>query len=268
VPLARAHLLSVMARVVAAVSAEPFVAGARRSAARKERKEVAAVNRYQATLESDYREWADDLAGALANDPDNADELIAAALLALLLLLRRRGAEHLPDAVALALARAGGTASAALLQRLADAIARNDGYLTESLLPALGERLRELLASGEWALAAGDGAGAVRGLVGTWLEALTARVGLYAGAWWALHQDAFGEASGDRPLKAYLDPQAKHCSECPRYHSEGGEHYDSYESYLGATGGRVPGQFECLGWCRCWLEFDDGAVAAAGDLPA
>jgi 2'-5' RNA ligase len=238
-----------------------FAAGARRSAARKERKEVAAVNRYQATLESDYREWADDLAGALANDPDNADEIIAAALLALLLLLRRRGAEHLPDAVALALERAGGTASAAILQRLADAIARNDGYLTESLLPALGERLRELLASGEWALAAGDGADAVRALVGTWLEALTARVGLYAGAWWTLAQEAAGLALSEQgqAIRWVRDEQARHCETCLRY---GEQTYASWDEMLALTGGAYPGyETDCGSNCRC-------EILAADDLPA
>ena len=267
---ARAHLLSVMARVVA-VYTDAYVAGGqtRRKPARKQkpRPEVAAVARYERRLADDYREWADDLAAQLADDPDNADELIAAALLALLLLLRRRGQENLPGAVELALSRAGlPTATAAMLERLAAAIARNDEYLTNSLLPAIGERLREMLASGEWALMKLDGAAALTDWVMGWLTTFAGRVALYAGAWWTLNQETFGEASGGKPVVAYLDPQAKHCSECPRFHSETGEEYSSYENYLGATGGRVPGQFECAGNCRCWLEFDDGAVAAAGDL--
>ena len=233
------------------------------------RKEAAAVLVYERRLTTDYEDWAGDLAAALAEDPDNADELIAAALLALLLLLRRRGQENLPDAVTLALERAGlDTATATILQRLADAIARNDEYLTNSLMPAIGEKLREMLATGEWAGMQLEGVSALTDWVMGWLITFAGRVASYAGAWWTLNQETLGEASGGKPVVAYLDPDAKHCSECPRFHSVTGEKYDSYESYLGATGGRVPGQFECQGNCRCWLEFDDGAIAAADDLPA
>ena len=233
----------------------------------RKRKEVAAVNAYQAALTKDYEEWATDLAEAVAEDPDNTDEIIAAALLALLLLLQRRGAEHLPDAVTLALASPGGMGTPAIWQRLVDAIASNNTFLAESLLPAIGERLREMLASGEWALALDVGGGPLVDFVMGWLTTFAARVASYAGTWWTLNQTAFGIASAGKPIVAYLDPQARHCSECPLYHSEAGEVYDSYESYLGATGGRVPGEFECKNGCRCWLELDDGAIVQEGDLP-
>ena len=245
---------------------------ARRINARKQqqpRREVAAVNRYQAALTTTYGDWADDLALQLAEaEPEDHDELIAAALLALLLLLQRQGGEHLPDAVALALERAGGTGTAAIWARLAAAIERNDTYLRDSLMPALGERLREMLASGEWALMRLEPVTALTDWVMGWLTTFASRIAMYAGTWWTLNQEVFGEASNGKPLIAYLDPDSRHCSECPLYHSEAGEHYSSYENYLGATGNRTPGQFECLSSCRCWLEFDDGAVATAGDLPA
>jgi hypothetical protein len=264
VAAARAHV----ARVVAAI-AEYYAAGNRRHApARKARKEVAAVKRYETTLTDTYSEWAADLAAQIAEDPDHADELIAAALLALLLLLRRRGSEHLPDAVTLALERAGGTGTAAIWQRLAAAVARNDEYLTTSLIPALGERLREMLAGGEWAAMQLGEVSALTDWVMGWLTTFSSRVALYAGTWWTLHQEAFGDASAGRPVVAYLDPQAKHCGDCPRYHSETGVEYESYDSYLGATGGRSPGQFECGGNCRCTLDLGGGAVAGADDLPA
>ena len=62
---------------------DAYVAGGqtRRKPARKQkpRPEAAAVARYEQRLADDYRDWADDLAAQLADDPDNADELIAAA---------------------------------------------------------------------------------------------------------------------------------------------------------------------------------------------
>ena len=259
---ARAHLLSVMARVVA-VYTDAYVAGGqtRRKPARKQkpRPEVAAVARYERRLADDYREWADDLAAQLADDPDNADELIAAALLALLLLLRRRGQENLPGAVELALSRAGlPTATAAMLERLAAAIARNDEYLTNSLLPAIGERLREMLASGEWALMKLEGAAEIAGMVGAALGGFLARVGLYAGEWWHLFNESVGEAAraNNSGVMAHLDPAAanSHCIECPQFHDEGGRFYESIDDYLNATSSRLPGDYLCKSNCRCWLE--------------
>jgi hypothetical protein len=250
-------------------TADAFAAGSRRAPTRKARPEVAAVNRYQATLESAFSDWADDAAAQLAEaGDDDRDEVLAALLLALLLLLRRQGSQALPEAVTLALERAGGTGTAAIWQALAAAVARNDEYLTTSLLPAIGERLRELLASGEWAALQLEGPAALTDWVMGWLTTFAARVASYAGAWWSLHQQAFGLATDGKPIVAYLDKQARHCSECPRYHSEAGEEYSSYENYLGATGNRTPGQFECQGNCRCWLDLGGGDVAAADDLPA
>lgn len=245
---------------------EPMdVFAARRLPARKQppaRAEVAAVNRYQATLESDYEGWADGLAAQLADDPDNSDEIIAAALLALLLLLRRRGQENLPQAVELALRRAGlPTATAAMLQRLAAAIARNDEYLTNSLMPAIGERLREMLASGEWALLRLEGVTALTDWVMGWLTTFAGRVALYAGAMHALVQETAGMALAEqgKAIRWVRDEQARHCETCLRY---GDQTYPSWDDMLAYTGGAYPGyETDCGSNCRCEiLDADDVPV--------
>lgn len=217
-------------------------------------KEINAVNAYQRELERIYAEWADDAAEQLAEaDEDERDDLLAALLLLLLALLRKAGREHLPEAVEMGLD--GQPYNPDVAKLLATVLEENETYLSDSFIPAVGAKVRGGLLDGDViaALAAGTGDVALGGLLAT----MTGRVANYAGEWWKLYNRTTGAAAKAAGVKvtAYLDPNARHCSDCPRHHSEAGREYASYDDYLAETGDRAPGEFECGGGCRCWLEF-------------
>jgi len=230
-------------------------------AASKTGKAKAAVIKYQTTLEEDYEAWANDTAYQLAEADSDAErqELLAAALLILLALLKRHGKEALPEAVDLALD--GDDPDEEIAALLASTISKNSNYLTESLIPDVKAKLSSGLTDPDIiaAIAGGTGAAAIGGLMATFIG----RVGSYAGEFWRLYNETTGVAAGDGPVIAYLDPDAKHCHECPEFHSEGGKEYASFDAYKAATGGRVPGDFECLHNCRCFIE-RGGEIIAIG----
>ena len=230
------------------------------------RKEVAAVNAYQAALESTYDEWAEDCAQQLAEaDEEDRSELLLLLLLLLLGRLRKLGEEYLPGAVNAAL---GDTPPPAdVWARLAAAIAQNDDYLENSLLPALRLKLEAALADSDVLAAFRAGPAAAAAALRGALATFAARVTSYAGEFWKLVNFSRGAAAAaqKRPIRAFLDAQAPHCDDCPQFHSEDGREYDSWDDYLAATGGRVPGQFQCAGNCRCWVEIEgeDGRMTVS-----
>lgn len=252
-----------LARVVARV--EAWRAGGQRDSYAATppptRAELAAVAAYQSALAAAYDDWLaaawPQLAEAEDADTDR-EELLAALLLLLLTRLQRVAATHLPAALAVGVGKVNGAVTTtAMLTTVADALTANNAYLTTSLIPAIEAKLRAaLLAGGE------DLAANLRAALGSF----AARVGQYAGELWTTIQritglavDERGKVGGpdapvDTRLYAILDPDAHHCSECPQFHSERGTEYESFEAYLEATGGRVPGEFQCGGNCRCRLE--------------
>ena len=217
-------------------------------------------------MERIYEEWSTKLARDLARaeDDEQRDRIITAALAALLLALRQAGRRSIADALGIAL---GDTPpDPAVLSAMAEAVAENDRYLETSLIPAIDRKVRDGLHDEDIleAIARGIGAGALFGLLVT----LRARVASYAGAVWSFIQRVIGieaGASGKR-ITAYLDPLAKHCSQCPLYHSVAGREYASWDEYILTTGGRVPGEFECKNGCRCWLVSSEGEIIAAARM--
>jgi len=222
----------------------------------RKRREVEAVNAYQTALQRAYTEWADDLAQdvAAAEDEGDRDEIIAAALLALLLLLRKLGRDTLPDAVALGLD--GTSAPATVWAKLTAAIEANDSVLADSLIPALKLKLDSILEEVSSIPYIQFDPEPIAAAVNGGLLAFLGRIGLFAGEWWGLWNFIHGTAADEKgePITAYLDPAAHHCIECPQFHSVEGEEYSSFENYLAATGGRVPGDFQCGSNCRCWID--------------
>lgn len=223
-------------------------------------KEAAAVAAYQAALQAAYDDWAAAAWPQLVEAEDeDRDELLTALLLLLLTTLRRKGQEVLPKGLDLGLAKvSGAVTTTTMLGALGDALTANDRYLTTSLLPAIEAKLRAALLAGTE-----DVAEKIRAALGSF----AGRVGQYAGELWKVIQRVTGlaiderknvvggpDAPSDTRLVAILDPDAKHCGDCPRFHSERGMVYASFEAYLEATGDRVPGEFECGGNCRCRLE--------------
>jgi len=195
------------------------------------------VDVYQRELVDIYSRWADELITDLAGaDEDEREEMIAAALALLLTRLRDEGRRRLTEA-----AEAGaGELTDEAQELLDDAVAANDDFLESSLIPALRERIETGIAEADLP----D--------LGESLDAFDARVGLYAGAWWTLYHHAYA-LRAEGKVTAYLDPLAKHCNECPEYQSVAGTVYDSMQDYLDATGDRMPGEFECVSNCRCWI---------------
>jgi hypothetical protein len=205
------------------------------------------TNNYELALRNEYAGWADTTArqlGAADEDDwrdmlrDRVDELV----LALLLLGRR----NLPNAHALGLGDAASSPEG--MRELADAIAQNEAYLHDSLGPGIvakvDARLREepLLRQDRTALAA---------LLGTFVS----RIGMYGGAFWALIMRGMGDRlrQKDKPprVRSVLDPQAKHCPDCPRYAGE----YENWDTMVAHTGGVPAGwNSQCLTQCRCWIE--------------
>ena len=234
------HLLS-------AIVAELF-------ASRPIAKARAAVSKYETELEDEYEQWAQETADKLAKAKDgDREKVLAAALLLLLALLKRKGAENLPDAIDIALA--GADPSGDIEDLLDEALNENEDFLKKSLVPDIMARMKEQLGTPAViaAIAGGTGAEVIAGILG----GFTARTGTYSGEFWKLYNQATGVIADENKSKvtAYLDPAAQHCSECPEFHSVEGTEYENYAAYLEATDNRVPGQFECAGNCRCWLEF-------------
>lgn len=234
---------------------EPFAAlrGAGRPGRRT--KDVDATNAYQQELERAYADFSDDLANELAEaDEEDRDGIIAAAVAALLLVLTALGRKHLPDAVTLGLGDEAITPEAA--QELAEALADNEQFLTESLGPDIERKVKDGLLDGDVlaSIAAGSGAIALGGV----LSSMAGRVANYAGEFWSTLQRARGEAAKEKGLKIawVLDPTVKqHCGSCLAF---GDKTYDSWDDLLASTGNVTPSDgTDCNGGCRCTLEFVD-----------
>ena len=216
------------------------------------------VETYQNDLESAYTDWADGLATNLAAEDDEKkrDAILAAALLILLALLKRQGRDSLPDAIDIALN--GGESTDEIASLLSDAIDENDGYLTDSLIPDIEEKVKAGLKDPDIlaALLQGTGAAAIGGLLAT----VTARVGNYSGEWWDLYNKAMGTIAdmNGAAVTWYLDPRAKHCEDCPQWGSTDGKTYPSYAAMLKETGDMSPANgVQCGANCRCFLEFSN-----------
>lgn len=222
------------------------------------KRQLSATDAYQQALQAAYDDWAAAAWPQLAEaDEEDRDDLLAALLLLLATTLQRKAGETLPVALSIGAAKvAGSVTTTAMLGTVGDALTANNTLLTTSLIPAIEAKIRAAL------LAGGDVGEALREALGSF----AARVRSYAGELWKTIQRVTGlaidergvvggpDAPADTRLIAVLDPDARHCSECPQFHSERGTEYESFAAYLEATGDRVPGEFECGSNCRCRLE--------------
>ena len=195
---------------------------------------INAVNAYQKELQSTYREWSQDLADdiATAEDEQERQRRIEEALAALALLLI--GLSHKALAAAFNGGLDGAAPDPAMLAYLAGQMERADTLINTSLIPAIRDKLMRNLMTQDLAIAleSGQGAQALYAL----LDTITARVGQYSGEWWAVYNHIHG-ASASGPVAWYLDPNAQHCRDCPRF---------------GSPGGKSPASgVECGSNCRC-----------------
>ena len=229
---------------------------ARRTRRGRPSKPIAAVNSYESELRKIYDEWADTFADDLAETKDedgDIDAIIALALLLLLSQLQDLGRKNIPAGLWMGLGDTAPTPE--VLTYLATLVGENDKYLADSFIPDLKAKIGKALADPDVLLAFATSKEAGRDAIRAYLGTMDARIGSYAGTWWrAQNYGAGSSAKADsKPIKAFLDPAASHCEECPLYHDEGGREYKSFDDYLATTSQRVPGMYICRGNCRCWL---------------
>ena len=211
----------------------------------RQNKQTAAVNAYQAKIESEFEDWADKYSEDIASGDDNKTEI---ALGILLLLLIALGRKNLPDAVDLAVGNEAQTPE--MVEHLLEVMRSNEEYITNSLIPDLRAKIQKALADPDIILAiqAGDGRDALRAVLAT----VSARVASYAGAYYNTYEYAKGLLI-DTHGKEYrwnLDPAViNHCGDCLQY---GDKTYPSFAAMLQQTGQKGPGiNVSCLPNCRC-----------------
>ncbi len=220
--------------------------------------EIAAVNRYQHDLEDVYDEWCDEAAKKLAaeKDWDKRRALLALLLLLLLSRLSDLGHKELPNAIAVGLG--GEIARPDIYAKISEALAENDSYLKNSLLPDIEARMAQAL--NDPAIIAAVKAGstaAASAAISSQAKLLGARVAQFSGSWWALMNYAVGAQAAEqgKRIRWTRDEQAKHCYTCLTY---GEKTYNSFSEMLDKTGGASPADgTECRGNCRCILEIVD-----------
>ena len=210
---------------------------------------ISAVNAYQQELQRVYQEWSQDLADDVAEEDDEAERRrrIEEALIALAALLIAQS--HKGMAAAFTSGLGGAAPDPAMLAYLSSQMERVDSLIETSLIPAIRNKLYSNIMTQDLAIAleSGQGAQALYSL----LDTITARVGQYSGEWWAVYNHIVG-ASATGPVAWYLDPNAQHCDDCPRFGNPSGRRYASYQEMLRATGGKSPASgVQCGSNCRC-----------------
>ena len=215
-------------------------------------RQIRGVNAYQEELEGAYADWADEISEALAEETDAAQQkkIIDERLALLLLLLIGLGRRRIPDALELGMDDEPPTPEA--LRKLAEILESNERYLTDSLIPAIREKLERAFTDADIILAMqmGEGEEVLRAV----LQVLSARVSMYAGTWWDAMNIGVGFLSQlqGMGIRWVLDKTAQHCEDCLQY---GDREYQSFSSMLQETGGKYPSHgVRCKGNCRCILE--------------
>ena len=129
-------------------------------------------------------------------------------------------------------------------------MATNEGFITESLVPSIRERLTTFFS---------DPANVITSVaLVALLMPMQARVESYAGQAWAAINEATGEYARKNNLSVYWqrDELAEHCETCLVF---GARTYASYDILLAETGGVLPADGTiCRGNCRCSLLVDEG----------
>jgi len=205
------------------------------------------TDRYKTELQKTYEEWYRGLAKDLEKEESEVKrrKLSEAALLVLLMDLKKLGRERLEEAYMQSIEAVDITPE--MVDEMEFIIASNDEYLEDSLMPALRERIEKNVTSEIWfaGLAA---------ILGTF-TGFTARVGLYAGAYWnAIWKGAAQKHKVQNREEWQVlwlkDPRAQHCKSCLEFAGA----YVHYDAMLVVTGGATPSHLvDCNGNCRCLL---------------
>jgi hypothetical protein len=202
-----------------------------------------ATDAYAKILGKEYTQWSEQLSNELADaEPDDYDDIVAAALLVLATKLKAKGRADLADAFKTG---ANNSVSPNGWTRFAGLESENEQSIDTSLIPSI--------ASVDWRQVIVGGAAAI-------LAALTSKTGLverYAGVYWrALHEGAGEQIAelGNPRVRRVLNDDAKHCVTCPDKEGE----YESWDDMVAQVGIPGDGSDACLANCRCWAEYWDG----------
>ena len=185
-----------------------------------------ATNAYRKELQAIYEEWAEDYLKDLPENEDDKREYIIVALALLARQLKERQRIKLLEAFSLGLA--GEPPSPQSLQNLATHITEQERYVDTSLMPDLETYLIELEEPSKESLLK-----------------RAARVGLYAGAFWAVTQiSKVWLSQPERRFRWVAHDDERTCLECRELNNK---------VFTPATILKFPGQTLCNGNCRCML---------------
>ena len=203
------------------------------------------VNDYQEDLGGMWEEFTVALADAIAEVDDRALQLeIALSMIDQYAEnMTFLGREYIFDSAVEGLADT--TPDGSLLSIAGMRMATNEGFIKNSLVPDIRERLSIFF---------GDPVNVITSVaLIAMLMPMQARVESYAGQAWATVNWAAGEYArkNNSPVYWQRDSQAEHCETCLEY---GNRAYDSFDALLAETGHVLPADgTACMGNCRCSL---------------
>lgn len=214
-----------------------------------------ATNNYQQDLEGFYQDWAENISAKLIKEKDQTrrELILSAALLLLGQGLKDLGRKSLLGGFQLGAGE--GLISPDGYAKFSELISRNEGFIDNSLLPAIQAKALEGLKD---PLLLVGGATALNGV----FTSMLGRVANYAGTFWNVIHLGIGEQLSQKDLQALgepsaeeaplrvmrkLDPRADHCTTCPPKEKI----YDSWEAMVAEAGIPGDGSDECFGNCRC-----------------
>lgn len=241
--------LETIAGILGEQSSEHFIQRTRQGGPAWERQ----TNLYERRLRTEYAGWSDRTARTLSNtDEAEFDDVLNDAIAVLVANMTRLGRENLPEGYQLGLA--GVPSSPDGIGQLADSVRSNDQFVRDSLGPGVEAKVRDAV---ERDFLIREDEDSLRSVLGTFL----ARVGGYAGAYWALIMGGFVDRvrqDSDNPRVRWVrDSRAQHCSTCLQFGSDSGKVYENIDDLLAQTGGILPARGTvCLGNCRCHLEVE------------
>ncbi len=210
-----------------------------------------ATNKYQQELEAIYEEWSTDAVPKLAKEQDNTKRnvLIGTLVGLLLTLLQQTGRKGILEAMQLG---AGGVLSPAALMTANRLIGNNEMWLSNSLIPAITDRLIRETADAAFMLGGKEAIGAL-------LKSYNGRVASYAGTYFNSIFEGLGDRisedlmGSDRKVRRVLDDGAQHCDTCPPKAHE----FPNWQTMIDQVGLPGDGSDRCFSNCRCIVLVED-----------
>lgn len=207
---------------------------------------VRATIAYENDLTNIYTEWAEEAAAELESvDPEEREQRLDALLA--LLALRLKAAVGTGLNTALEIGSEGTIPDLDALATLEATIESDQNFVDTTLIPDVKARLlkeAQMVPGFLWTAAQ----------IAPAFAAMAYRLHLYGGNFWATLALGVGllvKARGDKPVRRFLDPAAKHCDTCPPKAAE----YANWDTMVAECGG-LPGDGsdDCDGGCRCGVE--------------